>query len=196
MLLQLCLSSCSAVCSSCGRKICGWQSPSQSREWGRNGISLRVCFSNKLQLKADTYHFESNVLVWQHLSTPAKFSWALSGNCCQSVDLQCWLLLHFCRWYHTVCLLGAPACSCTRQPSHRGCFQCTVLPNWGDGIVMLKRKQKHGSVLCHGVCWCLCTANCWEALVNLWFKNTLLTGTDAFFTCEVPSVPSWQCFPV
>lgn len=60
-LLQLCLSSCSAMHSSCGRKICGWQWRSQGRGPGENGISLRVCFSNQLHLKADTYHLESEV---------------------------------------------------------------------------------------------------------------------------------------
>lgn len=152
MLLQLCLSS-FLLCTELWEKDL-WLAVTLTRQGtGGNGFSLRD-------------------LVVLLKSAPAQ-SWYLPlgkqcPTCCSWWGSSSQLLLRSQRHYQGIAVNqlisnaasvwarrcattcrnaagAAPSCSCTRQPSHRHCFICTVLLNGGGGIVMLTRKQEHGS---------------------------------------------------
>lgn len=150
MLLQLCLSSCSAMHSSCGRKICGWQSHSQGRDCGEWDFIVGMLLK---PAAAQSWYLPLRKQCPAHRSWWGRSSQLLPSSHRHNQEISvnqliCDAASVWARRCGTTCRNAAgaaPSCSCTRQPSPRRCFKCTVRLNHGGGIVMLKRKQEHGS---------------------------------------------------
>lgn len=152
MLLQLCLSSCSAMHRAVGERSVAGSHTHKAEDWGECGFTEgshcapQISCSSKLvpttgkamSTRCSWWGSSSQVLLGSHRCYKGIAVKELISNAA-----SVWA-----RQRATTCRNAAGAalsCSCTRQPSHRRCFMCTVLLDGGGGIIMLTRKQEHGS---------------------------------------------------